>query len=184
MNLTEWFDKGLSINEYKQAQDKHEKTFFHILNTFSLNDDPIYDELKNKDLRVVAIVEEWCGHCMLNVPLLIKLCEKTNIPVRFLPRDEHLDLMNHYLTNDKKIIPIFIFINQDGNEVAKWGPIADEINNFVNKFREKLPNKDSDEYEAAFQNFIKQVGTAFETDESLWQASFNDIVNTLENDVL
>lgn len=184
MNLTQWFNKGLTIDEYKDAQKSHTESFFSILSNFKLHDDPFYDQFSNKDVRIVAIVEEWCGHCMLNVPLLINLCEKTNTPVRFLPRDEHPELMDKYLTDGKKIIPIFIFIDEDGNEIAKWGPVADEVNKIVNTYRKHLPEKDSDEYEEAFQTFIKEVSEAFETDEKVWHASYKDIKRLISEQVL
>lgn len=180
MNLNKWFDKGLTIDQYKSAQQKHDEAFTHILDEFTIEEDEsFFNSLKEKNLRVVAIVEEWCGHCMLNVPLLIHLANKTNMSVRFLPRDDNLDLMEHYLTNDKRIIPIFVFIDEDGNEVFKWGPVAEEIQDYVAQFRKDLPERDTPEYEEAFQTFIKQVGDAFETNETLWQASYNDIKQTI-----
>lgn len=185
MNLNEWFDKGLTIDEYNSVQNKHQAGYAHILKQFSPdNDEQFFNQLKNKNLRVVAIVEEWCGHCMLNVPLLIHLGEKANIPLRFLPRDNNLELMEHYLTNEKRIIPIFIFIDENGNEVAKWGPISQAINEFVDQYRKNLPEKDSDQYEEAFQTFIKIIGDAFKSDEKLWHASYNDIKQTISEQIL
>ncbi len=79
---------------------------------------------------------------MLNIPVLLRLSEKTNTPVRFLPRDENLELMDQYLTNGKsRTIPIFIFIDNDGNEVAKWGPIAERTKQFVDQYRESFQQK-------------------------------------------
>src|SRR5690625_6161251 len=53
---------------------------------------------------------------MLNIPIFLKIAEIANMPVRFLNRDENLELMDEYLTNGNRVIPIFIFIDEDGNE--------------------------------------------------------------------
>src|SRR5690625_5900658 len=91
--------------------DKLKKGHHAIYNNFQIpNEDDFFSTLKSKDLRVIVLAEVWCGHCMLNIPILLHLAEKTEMPVRILPRDENLDLMDQYLTNDKRIIPIFIFI--------------------------------------------------------------------------
>src|SRR5699024_5824554 len=150
-----------------------------LKNTFSPEDDTDFESIKDKDLRVIAIVEEWCGHCMLNVPLLLHIVEKTNMPVRFLPRDENLELMDQYLTNGNRVIPIFIFIDHDGYEVAKWGPMAPETREFVNEHRKDLPEKDAADYDEKFKQFIKTVGNALRSDEKIWQNSYKDIKQTI-----
>src|SRR5699024_12202201 len=95
--------------------------FLHIYDNFLLPEDEAkLAAIKEKNLRVLALAEVWCGHCMLCVPILLRLAEKTGMPVKILPRDENLELMDQYLTNEKRIIPIFVFIDEDGNEVAKW----------------------------------------------------------------
>src|SRR5699024_4070075 len=119
---------------------------------FELPDDEAFlQAVKERNLRVIVLAEGWCGHCMLNIPVLLRLAEKTNMPVRILPRDEILELMDQYLTDEKRIIPIFIVIDESGNEVAKWGPKTDSTDQFVKKHTADLPPKDTEDYEEKFK---------------------------------
>ena len=50
-----------------------------------------------------------------------RISEVANIDMSLLIRDENLELMDQYLTNGTaRAIPIFIFIDKDGNEQAVW----------------------------------------------------------------
>src|SRR5690625_975770 len=132
MSLNDWFDKGLEPEEYMGHLDKHKDNFYNIYNNFTLpSDEDFFASVKDKNLRVVALAEVWCGHCMLDIPILLHMADKTDMPVRFLPRDDNLELMDQYLTNGNRTIPIFIFIDRDGNEVGKWGPVAESVREFV-----------------------------------------------------
>jgi len=182
MSLNQWYDKGLKPEEYMARLDKHKEGFHHIFNNFNLPaDDDFFTSVKEKNLRVVALAEAWCGHCMLDIPILLRIAEKTNMSVRFLPRDDNLELMDQYLTNGNRTIPIFIFIDEHGNEVAKWGPIADRVKAFVSQYRGKLPPKDADDYEEKFKEMIKITGKAFKEDESIWNDVYEDIKETLSH---
>lgn len=161
MNLNDWFDKGIEKEEYMATLDQHRDSFMKIYNNFKV---PEQDKslLKSKaNLRVVVLAEVWCGHCMLNIPILLRLSEKANMPVRFILRDENLELMDKYLTNGNRTIPIFIFIDEDGKEVAKWGPMANTIREFTSKYRDQLPPKDSEKYDEEFKKLIKITSKAF-----------------------
>ena len=37
-------------------------------------------------------------------------------------RDEHLSIMDQYLTNGTRSIPILISVDKQGNELFHWGP--------------------------------------------------------------
>ena len=91
---------------------------------------------------------DWCGDAMLCVPILMRLAEAAGFELRFLIRDENLELMDQYLTNGKsRSIPIFIFIDADGEERAVWGPRAPEVQRLIEEMRASLPPKDDPQFE-------------------------------------
>lgn len=180
MSLNNWYDKGLQPKEYMELLDEHRENFFKIYNNYTLSsDDAFFQSLKEKQLRVVVLAEVWCGHCMLDIPILLRLAEEVNMPVRFLPRDENLDLMEKYLTNGNRTVPIFIFIDKDGNEVTKWGPIASKVKEHISEQRDKLPPKESDEFEKEFQKFIAFTSKEFSENTYLWDAVYESIKDVL-----
>ena len=91
---------------------------------------------------------DWCGDAMLCVPILMRVAEAAGMELRFLIRDENLELMDQYLTNGKsRSIPIFIFIDADGKERAVWGPRAPEVQRLIEEMRASLPPKDDPQFE-------------------------------------
>ena len=76
-----------------------------------------------KPLIWLTLTEGWCGDAAQNIPVIERIAaENPLIQTRYLLRDENPDLMNNYLTNGGKAIPIMICL--DGEtfaELGKWG---------------------------------------------------------------
>lgn len=76
-----------------------------------------------KPQKWLILTEGWCGDAAQNLPILIKIAELApQIEVRFLLRDENLDIMDLYLTNGGRSIPKLIALSADGQELFNWGP--------------------------------------------------------------
>lgn len=179
MTLQQWYEKGLTPAAYMDTLDKHQEGFHKIYESFSVPTDATWT---HNNLRVVVLAEPWCGHCMLNIPILLRLAEKADIDVRFLLRDENLELMDQYLTNGKsRTIPIMIFIDESGKEVAKWGPLAHYTKEFMAPLREKLPEKEAADYDEQFKEMIQYTSKAFSEDEKLWNGVYDSISETIRS---
>ncbi len=180
MNLNTWYDKGLTKKEYMDLLDDLRDGFMEVYNNFKLpNDEAFISSLKERKLRVIVLAEVWCGHCMFDIPILLHLAEATSMPVRFLLRDDNLELMDQHLTNGKsRTIPIMLFIDEDGNQVAKWGPIAPEVKAFVQDLSKDLPEKDDPSFKDKQQEMYKALSIKFQ-EESTWDAVYNDIKKAL-----
>ncbi len=78
----------------------------------------------NKSLLFLVITESWCGDASPSLPVINKIAElNPNIELRIVLRDENLDLMNRFLTNNAMSIPKLIIVDHDTEEViADWGP--------------------------------------------------------------
>lgn len=181
MNLNEWFNNGISTKEYEATLTKHKDAFNHIYENFSFpeTDKNRLRDIKQQDLRVLIIAQEFCGHCMLDLPIMFKLAEETEMLVSLFVRDDNLELMDQYLTNKKRVIPMLIFINEAGEEVTKWGPYAPEVKEYMDELKVDMPPKDDPEFEAAFQSLIKKVGTTFKYEEKYWNYVYEDLIKTL-----
>lgn len=179
MNLNNWFNRGITKEEYMTSLEKHRDSFMNIYHHFKVPQKDMSILQEKKNIRAIVLAEVWCGHCMLDIPILLHITEQANIPIRFLPRDQNLELMDNYLTNEKRIIPIVIFIDDTGKEIAKWGPIAPKIASYVHPLKENLPAKDSPEYEEAFRTFAHEISDSFSKDKTLWNYVYEDMKNTL-----
>lgn len=182
MSLNKWYDKGQTTDQYIESLTTHEAGFKHVHENFNLPDDEqFFKSVKDKNLRVLILAEPWCGHCMFTIPVLLQFAAETDMSVRFLPRDENLELMDQYLTNGKsRSVPIFIFIDENGIEVAKWGPVADKTKEVVDELKLNLPEKDADDYDIKFTEFIASLGNEFRENPVFWIATYEGMKQSLE----
>lgn len=181
--LNNWFDKGMSKEDYISGMQTHKESLESIYERFQLTEQDKTElvSIKGKNLRAIVLTADWCGDAMVNLPILMRIAEETNIDTRYLIRDENLELMDQYLTNGKaRSIPIIIFIDQNGEEVAKWGPRALEVQTFVDELKSTIPAKEDPSYEAAFKLFIEALTSRFTTDEALWNKIKEDLINTIK----
>lgn len=71
----------------------------------------------------IIITEPWCGDAAHSVPMLAKMASKnSNISLDIQLRDSAPFLIDSYLTNGGKSIPILVIRNEAGEDLAVWGP--------------------------------------------------------------
>lgn len=182
MDLNQWYEKGMSPDSYIESMQKNKSSLLHIYDHFTPPADAqFFQKLSEMNLRVIVLTEDWCGDAMLNIPILIRTVEQANIPVKMLLRDENPELMDQYLTNGTaRSIPIFIFIDEDGNEVTKWGPRAEEIQQFLDESRNSLPSKDADDYEEKSKEMYLFITKSFRDNTDFWDEVYKSLKETAE----
>ena len=96
-----------------------------IEKTSMINDDvkKIFESVE-KDLILLVIAEAWCGDVAQNLPVIEKLTSlNKRLELRIILRDENDDVMQQFLTNGGRAIPVCLFIDKsDLTVLAKWGP--------------------------------------------------------------
>ena len=86
--------------------------------------------------RLLVLSEDWCGDASNTVPGLARFAaDAPQLELRILKRDENLELMDLYLTNGSRSIPLAIVLDDAGNAVGRWGPRPVELQEMV--IREK-----------------------------------------------
>lgn len=77
----------------------------------------------NRPLIWLILTEGWCGDAAQNIPVIEKIAAQNPlIQTRYLLRDDNLDLMDKYLTNGGRAIPILICIDGKTLEAfGRWG---------------------------------------------------------------
>lgn len=71
----------------------------------------------------LVLTEAWCGDSSQVLPVIDLMAEASSrIKLRILLRDEHLGLMDHYLTQGGRSIPKLIAVDPKGTELFTWGP--------------------------------------------------------------
>ncbi|MEJ9279387.1 MULTISPECIES: thioredoxin family protein [Ureibacillus] len=145
----QYFEQGISMAEYmEQMKTNLKEGSFEIYHNFKIDEnDELIPLLKEKKPHILTITEDWCGDAMLNNPIMRKIAEAAGLDIRCVFRDEDTDLIDRYLTNGGRAIPIYLFLNEEGQVIGKWGPRAPELQQLVVEERAKLPAKDNPTFE-------------------------------------
>jgi hypothetical protein len=86
----------------------------------------------SRDVRVVAIAEDWCGDVVRFVPVLQRLADESgHAEVRYLSREQRLDVLARFLTNGGEALPKFVFFNDAFVECGNWGPMPASCRDLV-----------------------------------------------------
>lgn len=161
----QYFETALPIEQYMDEMTTLKEESFAVYNGFSIKDgDAELQLLQEKAPHILVITENWCGDAMLNTSILRNIAEFAKLEVRCVLRDEDTDLIDRYLTNGGRAIPIYIFLNDKGEVIGQWGPRAPEVQAFVMESRSKLPDKEAPEFEEAqkamYKNLVEQYATS------------------------
>ncbi|MEB2777209.1 thioredoxin family protein [Algoriphagus sp. D3-2-R+10] len=85
----------------------------------------------------LVITEAWCGDAAQSLPFIAKLAALNPlIELKFVLRDENPELMNAYLTDGARSIPILIGLSKDlSKELFVWGPRPEFLQNRLKAFK-------------------------------------------------
>jgi hypothetical protein len=106
------------------------------LKTFSLKPELIELAKKHTSKNWFLISEAWCGDAGNIIPMMKLLADEVGgVTLKVMLRDEHPEVMDSYLTNGGKSIPIFILFDEEFNQLKKWGPRPEPAQNMVLEFK-------------------------------------------------
>lgn len=72
--------------------------------------------------RWLVLAEDWCNDAVSVIPILARLADEApGVELRILRRDEHPEVMDQYLTDGARAIPIVIVLNEECEELGHWG---------------------------------------------------------------
>ncbi|MEM1128357.1 MAG: thioredoxin family protein [Bacteroidota bacterium] len=71
----------------------------------------------------MVLTEDWCVDSAFALPVVAAAAQAApDVKLRILEREANLDLMDRYLTNGSRSIPVVVAISHDGEERFTWGP--------------------------------------------------------------
>jgi hypothetical protein len=121
----------------------------------------------------VVITEAWCGDAAQNIPLLAMLADiHPYIQLKLVLRDENLDLIDQFLTNGGRAIPILLVLNEQQELLHKWGPRPQLAQDLVIAYKQ-YPNMTFDEFKVQLQVWYNKDKTHAQ------QQEFIDWLHTL-----
>ena len=71
----------------------------------------------------MVLTEPWCGDSAQCLPCLeILAASNHHITIRYMLRDDNAEIMDRYLTNGKRSIPLLVAFDPEGGKLFCWGP--------------------------------------------------------------
>jgi hypothetical protein len=93
--------------------------------------------------KLLVIAEDWCGDASNTVPIVAKLAGQVpGLELRVLLRDSNPEVMDQYLTNGTRSIPIVIALDENFRELGHWGPRPTELQAWVVANRGVMPKSE------------------------------------------
>ena len=139
MNLESYFEKALSYDDYVgllennlELHQLHYKKFM-----ISPEKEQIIKDIK--PLRILVLTEPWCGDSLAIFPVVRRLVEiNGKWKLKILRRDENPELMDQFLTRNARAVPIFLFLQEDGSLIFRFGPRPQAAQTIFETFREEF----------------------------------------------
>lgn len=123
MDLREVFETGLKPEEYAALLSEGQRGLHALHGRRGEVSGGAVDAVRNSGVsRLLVITEPWCGDSLAILPVVLELFERAGAGVRIVRRDEHPGLIDRYLTNGARAIPIVIGLGRDYEELFHWGP--------------------------------------------------------------
>ena len=170
------WDGALTYDAFLAASTKHKGLWEGIYAIARLPDwarTPLPAGISRK---LLVLAEEWCGDASSTIPIVAKLTDQApGLELRVLRRDEHPEVMDRYLTNESRSIPIVIALDEDFREVGHWGPRPRELQAWVMANRPLVPKAElypkirqwyaRDRGESTLREVLEVAGMAIERTE-------------------
>jgi len=141
MEITrERFEQGMSYEQYREQMTRNRERFDATERSVELDADAVaYFRALPEPLNVLVLAEDWCGDVIANLPVLGRLAQASGkLELRVFLRDQNLDIMQLYLNNGNRSIPVFAFFGQDFRPIGHWIERPQRMTELQRQFRSEL----------------------------------------------
>lgn len=111
---------------------------------------------EKKAVNWLLITEPWCGDAAHSHPFIGKLSALNSaISLTVQNRDSSGSVIENYLTNGSRSIPILVVRDNDNNDLFTWGPRPSDIQTIVIDHK-KNPQIDNEEHKKDVQKWYNK----------------------------
>lgn len=156
-----YWEKGIPFREYLEEEvQEHEELWRGI---YRKHEPPEWAVDRAREIagewRLLVISEDWCGDASNTAPVLARFAEAApNVELRVVKRDENPELMDRYLTDGGRAIPVAVVLDDVLRPRGHWGPRPSELQEFVISEKEKGERPNSEIYKDARRWYARDRG--------------------------
>lgn len=162
--LSEWLERALDFESYLAKADMNVPTMRENFNETRISPEHheyfewLCRKLPEHAVTVLAISEPWCGDCVENLPIVAKIASLYPcFRLAIFPRDQNLDIMDRFLTNGKRTIPVFVFYDERGVEIGRFIERPPGAHAFMARVSEEVAGLPEDERKRAIYRARAQL---------------------------
>lgn len=134
------WDKALSFDEFVAASEKQRGLWEGLHRIAVVPAWAIAAVPSGVKRKLLVIAEDWCGDASSTIPVVARMAEAVpGLELRIIRRDEHPEVMDHYLSNGSRSIPIVIALDEDFRQLGHWGPRPGALQAWVMANRLTVP---------------------------------------------
>jgi hypothetical protein len=134
MNLSADFERAIPLVEYKKLLGDH-ADLYALHHKKALRETPPFD---TSGLKILVLTEPWCGDSSAVLPVIEKLFQDHDVEIRILLRDQNPELMDQFLTHGGRSIPVFLFLDGQGQFLTRFGPRPSAAQAIFERHREDI----------------------------------------------
>ena len=145
--------KILELENSQEAEDKVYLEYYQLGKTRMQRVDKTYhptaeltEALASKKFsgKILIISEGWCGDAAMIIPVIHRFFEEKN-EVRITYRDQN-NLIDSYLTNGAKSIPMVLILDENNEVISHWGPRPKSGMQLLEKHKANPETYNADEF--------------------------------------
>lgn len=144
LDFSQLWEQALPYDDFVAASDLKHRGLWHGLHRLArIPAWAVAAVPPDAGLKLLVLAEDWCGDASNSIPVLARLTDLApGLELRVLRRDEHPDVMDRYLTNGSRSIPVVIALDRAFQELGHWGPRPRTLQEWVLEERKKGTPKD------------------------------------------
>jgi hypothetical protein len=140
LDFEQLWAEAVPFDEFVASATKHQALWSGVYRTAQVPTWALEAVPAGTNRNFLVLAEDWCGDASNTVPVVAKFTHQVaGLDLRIIRRDEHPEVMDRYLTNGSRSIPIIIALGADFEELGQWGPRPDELQRFVMENRAVIP---------------------------------------------
>lgn len=150
---------GLNINRMKR-----------LIRQIKPDEDVLQEIPDHKGMRFLLIVEGWCGDAAQEVPIIENILGAKGWESRYILRDENPGIMDKFLTNGSRSIPVVIPLTEELVVAGEhWGPRPHVLQSQVQNWRKYLSS--AEWHKELHQWYAQNKGVLIQEDFIDWLKS-------------
>jgi hypothetical protein len=185
VNLSGYIGKGMQPKQFVESMTKNQDKFLDWYKRFSWDDAGEREFFRSfgrdhKSMHCFILAADWCGDVVRNVPVVFRVLEEMGMSAEVLIMEQHLEVMDQFLTMGGRSIPIVLFTDKSGDVLAKWGPRPAYVQEPMVEFKQRHPDKDAPGYDEELAAVRAEILARYGTDTRYQRLIVNELKQALE----